>query len=56
MNGALPDNRCRYAGGAPDSTGLYHFGARDCDAAIGRGNPAALHRVAGRPRNGNRYA
>lgn len=56
LNGALPDNPWRYAGGALDSTGLYHFGARYYDPAIGRWTQQDSVVSLGDPGNGNRYA
>ncbi len=56
LNGALPANPWRYAGGALDSTGLYHFGARYYDPAIGRWTQQDSIVSLGDPGNANRYA
>jgi RHS repeat-associated protein len=56
INGAPPPNPWRYAGGALDSTGLYHFGARYYDPTIGRWTQQDSVVAVGDPSNGNRYA
>jgi RHS repeat-associated protein len=56
MNGALPANPWRYAAGALDATGLYHFGARYYDPNIGRWTQQDSVVSLGNPANGNRYA
>ncbi|MCA1703577.1 MAG: RHS repeat-associated core domain-containing protein, partial [Actinobacteria bacterium] len=56
MNGALPPNPWRYAGGALDATGLYHFGARYYDPNLGRWTQQDSVVSLGDPANANRYA
>jgi RHS repeat-associated protein len=52
----MPPNPWRYAGGALDATGLYHFGARYYDPAIGRWTQQDSVVSLGDPANANRYA
>ncbi|MCA1684036.1 MAG: RHS repeat-associated core domain-containing protein, partial [Actinobacteria bacterium] len=56
MNGALPANPWRYAGGYLDPTGLYKFGARYYDASVGRWTQQDSIVSLGDPANANRYA
>ncbi|HEX8771084.1 MAG TPA: RHS repeat-associated core domain-containing protein [Acidimicrobiales bacterium] len=56
LNGALPDNPFRFAGGHLDSSGLYHFGARYYDPKLGRWTQQDSVVSVGDPANANRYA
>ncbi len=56
MNGAMPPNSWRYAGGYLDSTGLYHFGARFYDPSVGRWTQQDSLVSLGDPGTANRYA
>ncbi|MCA1683020.1 MAG: RHS repeat-associated core domain-containing protein [Actinobacteria bacterium] len=56
MNGALPPNPFRYASGELDATGLYHFGARFYDPALGRWTQQDPVNAIGDPGRGNRYS
>ncbi len=56
LNGALPPNPWRFAGGYLDPTGLYHFGARYYDPTRGRWTQQDSIISLGNPAKGNRYA
>lgn len=56
LNGTLPNNPYRYAGGTLDSTGLYKYGARYYDPSIGRWTQQDSVDAPGNPANANRYA
>ena len=56
LNGALPPNPWRYAGGHLDATGLYKYGARYYDPNIGRWTQQDTIDAIGDPANANRYA
>ena len=57
VNGNLPANPWRYAGGYLDNTtGLYHNGARYYDPTLGRFSQQDTIIALDNPANGNRYA
>ncbi len=56
LNGTLPPNPWRYAGGYLDPTGLYHFGARYYEPTSGRWTQQDSVVSLGNPADGNRYA
>ena len=56
VNGALPVNPWRYAGGYLDATGLYHLGARYYNPTTGSFTQQDTVVILGDPSNGNRYA
>jgi RHS repeat-associated protein len=55
LNGTLPPNPWRYAGGYLDPTGLYHFGARYYEPGTGRWTQQDSVVSLGNPADGNRY-